>query len=95
MSATLPISEGQKLDSSLGPPVQLSVSSDELLSNGGLLLTGDELPTRTRLALSGTEGSLDIMLRVGTCEEGPGAVCNLNERRWRVTVWRDEEGSPS
>jgi hypothetical protein len=94
VSATLPISEGQKLDSSLGPPVQLSVSSDELLSNGGLLLTGDELPTRTRLALSGTEGSLDIMLRVGTCEEGPGAVCNLNERRWRVTVWRDEEGSP-
>ena len=94
LSATLPIPEGQKLDSSLGPPVQLSVSSDELLTNGGLLLTGDELPARVRLALGGAEGSLDVLLRVGTCEEGPGAVCNLNERRWRVTVWRDEEGSP-
>ncbi|MBA3471836.1 MAG: alkyl hydroperoxide reductase [Rubrobacter sp.] len=94
LSATLPVPEGQKLDSSLGPPIQLSVSSDELLPNGGLLLTGDELPARTRLALGGAEGSLDILLRVGTCEEGPGAVCNLNERRWRVAVHRDEEGSP-
>jgi thiol-disulfide isomerase/thioredoxin len=94
LSATLPIPEGQKLDSSLGPPVQLSVSSDELLPNDGLLLTGDELPTRTRLALGGAEGSLDVLLRAGTCEEGAGAVCNLNERRWRVTVRRDEEGSP-
>jgi thiol-disulfide isomerase/thioredoxin len=94
LSVTLPISKGQKLDSSLGPPVQLSFSSDELLPNGGLLLTSDELPARTRLALSGAEGSLDILLRVGTCEEGPGAVCNLNERRWRVTVRRDDEGSP-
>jgi thiol-disulfide isomerase/thioredoxin len=94
LSATLPIPDGQKLDSSLGPPVQLFVSSDELLPNGGLLLTADELPARTRLALGGAEGSLDVLLRVGTCEEGPGAVCNLNERRWRVTVQRDEEGSP-
>jgi hypothetical protein len=37
---------------------------------------------------------LDVSLRVGTCEEGPGAVCNLNERRWRVTARRGEEGSP-
>ncbi len=94
LSATLTVSEGQKLDSSLGPPVQLSVSSDELLPNGGLLLTGDELPARPRLALGGAEGSLDVLLRVGTCEEGPGAVCDLNERRWRVVVRRDEEGSP-
>ncbi len=94
LSATLPIPEGQKLDSSLGPPVQLSVSSDELLPNDGLLLAGDELPARTRLALGGVKGSLDVLLRVGTCEEGPGAVCNLNERRWRVAVRRDEEGSP-
>jgi thiol-disulfide isomerase/thioredoxin len=94
LSATLPVPEGQKLDSSLGPPVQLSVSSDELLPNDGLLLTGDELPARARIALGGAEGSLDILLRVGTCEEGPGSVCNLNERRWRVTIRRDEEGSP-
>jgi hypothetical protein len=94
LSATLYIPEGQKLDPSLGPPVQLSVSSDGLLPNGGLRLTGDELPARARLALDGAEGELDVLLRVGTCEEGPGAVCNLNERRWRVTVWRDEEGSP-
>ncbi len=95
LSATLPIPEGQKLDSSLGPPVQLSVSSDELFPNSGLLLTGDELPARTRLALGGAEeGSLDVLLRVGSCEEGPGAVCNLNERRWRVAVRRDKEGSP-
>jgi thiol-disulfide isomerase/thioredoxin len=94
LSATLPVPEGQKLDPSLGPPVQLSISSDALLPDGGLLLTGDELPARTRLALSGAEGSLGVLLRVGTCEEGPGAVCNLNERRWRVTVRRDEEGSP-
>ena len=70
-------------------------SSDELLPNSGLLLTGDELPARTRLALGGAEeGSLDVLLRVGSCEEGPGAVCNLNERRWRVAARRDEEGSP-
>jgi DNA-binding beta-propeller fold protein YncE len=95
LSVTLPIPRGQMLASSLGPPVQLSVSSDELLPNGGLLLTGDELPARTRLALGGAEeDSLDVLLRVGTCEEGPGAVCNLTERRWRVTVRRDEEGSP-
>jgi thiol-disulfide isomerase/thioredoxin len=94
LSATLPIPNGQKLDPSLGPPVQLSVSSAELLPDGGLLLTGDELPARARLALDGAEGSMDILLRVGTCEEGAGAVCNLNERRWRVTARRDDEGSP-
>jgi sugar lactone lactonase YvrE len=94
LSATLPIPDGQKLDPSFGPPVQLSISSDELLPNGDLLLAGDELPARARIALGGTEGSLDVSLRVGTCEEGPGAVCNLNERRWRVTARRDEEGSP-
>jgi len=44
--------------------------------------------------LGGAEGSLDVLLRVGTCEEGPGALCNLNERRWRVTARRDEQGSP-
>ena len=94
LSATLPVPEGQKLDSSLGPPVQLSVSSDELLPDGRLILIGDELPTRARIALGGAEGSLDVLLRVGTCEEGPGALCNLNERRWRVTARRDEQGSP-
>jgi thiol-disulfide isomerase/thioredoxin len=94
LSATLPIPDGQKLDPSFGPPVQLSISSDELLPNGDLLLAGDELPARARIALGGTEGSLDVSLRVGTCEEGPGAVCNLNERRWRVTARRGEEGSP-
>jgi hypothetical protein len=94
LSATLSIPEGQKLDPSLGPPVQLSVSSDGLLPNGDLLLTGDDLPARTRLALGAMEGELDVLLRVGTCEEGPGAVCNLNERRWRVSARRDEEGSP-
>ena len=94
LSATLPIPDGQKLDPSLGPPVQLSVSSDRLLPNGDLLLTGDDLHARTRLALGAVEGSLDVLLRVGTCEEGPDAVCNLSERRWRVSVRRDEEGSP-
>lgn len=94
LSATLSIPEGQKLDYSLGPPVQLSVSSDELLAKDGLLLTGDGLPARARLSLGATDGKLDVLLRVGTCEEGPGAVCNLNERRWLVTVRRDEEGSP-
>jgi NHL repeat len=94
LSATLPVPEGQKLDSSLGPPVQLSVTSDELLPDGRLILIGDELPTRARIALGGAEGSLDVLLRVGTCEEGPGALCNLNERRWRVTARRDEQGSP-
>jgi hypothetical protein len=44
--------------------------------------------------LGDAEGYLAVLLRVGTCEEGPGAVCNLNERRWRVTVRRDDEGSP-
>ena len=93
-SVTLAIPKGQKLDNSLGPPVQLSIHSDDLLTDGGLLLTGDELPARTRLSLSGDEGELDVLLRVGTCEEGPGAVCNLSERRWRLRVRRDEEGSP-
>jgi hypothetical protein len=90
LTATLPIPHGRKL----GPPVQLSVSSDELLPDGGLLLTGEELPARARLALGAAEGRLEVLLRVGTCEEGPGAVCNLAERRWRVTVRRDNEGSP-
>ncbi len=94
LTATLPVPEGQKLDSSLGPPVQLSVSSGELLENGSLLLTGDELPARVRLSLDAEEGTLDVLLRVGTCEEGPGAVCNLTQRRWRVRVRRDPEGSP-
>ncbi len=94
LSATLPVPEGQKLDNSLGPPVQLSIQSDDLLPDGSLLLTGDELPVRTRLSLSSDEGELDVLLRVGSCEEGPGAVCNLSERRWRVRARRDEEGSP-
>ncbi|WP_207956173.1 hypothetical protein [Rubrobacter marinus] len=25
---------------------------------------------------------------------GPGAVCHLTERRWRVEARRDDEGSP-
>jgi hypothetical protein len=37
---------------------------------------------------------LEVLLRAGTCEEGPGVVCNLTELRWCVTVRRDEEGSP-
>jgi thiol-disulfide isomerase/thioredoxin len=96
LTATLPIPEGQKLDPSLGPPVQLSIRSDTLLpgEDDVLLLTGAELPARARLALGGAEGNLNVLLRVGTCEEGPGAVCNLNERRWRVAVRRDDEGSP-
>ena len=94
LSATLPIPDGQKLDPSLGPPVQLSVTSDELLPEGGLLLTSDELPARARVTLGDAEGYLAVLLRVGTCEEGPGAVCNLAERRWCVTVRRDDEGSP-
>ena len=94
LSATLAIPEGQKLDNSLGPPVQISVHSDDLLPDGGLLFTGDELPARTLLSLSGDEGELDVILRVGTCEEGLGAACNLSERRWRVRARRDEEGSP-
>ena len=94
LSATLPVPEGQKLDSSLGPPVQLSVHSDDLLPDGYLLLTGGELPIRVSLDLTGVEGTLDVLLRVGTCEEGPGAVCNLTERRWRVEARRDDEGSP-
>jgi len=94
LMATLPVPDGQKLDPSLGPPVQLSVSSNGLFSDGSLLLTSDELPARVRLALGAAEGSLDVLLRVGTCEEGPGAVCNLAERRWRVTVRRDAAGSP-
>jgi len=84
LSVTLSIPEGQKLDSSLGPPVQLSIRSDDLLPDGSLLLTSDELPARTRLILSGDSGELDVLLRVGTCKEGPGAVCNLTERRWRI-----------
>ncbi len=94
LSATLPIPEGRMLDLSLGPPVQLSVSSDELLTNGDLLLTSDELPARAALSLNDGEGAIDILLRVGTCEEGPAAVCTLVERRWRVKASRDPEGSP-
>ncbi len=94
LSATLDVPGGQKLDPSLGPPVQLSVHSDELLPHGDVLLTGDELPIRASLDLTGVEGTLDVLLRVGTCEEGPGAVCNLTERRWRVDARRDDQGSP-
>ena len=94
LTATLPVPEGQKLDPSLGPPVQLSIASEELLPAGDLLFTADELPAKTRLTLSAAEGRLNVLLRVGTCEEGPGAVCNLAERRWRVTARRDAEGSP-
>lgn len=94
LTATLPIPDGQKLDSSLGPPIQLSLSSDELLPDDGLLLAGDKLPARAQLSLDAAEGHLDVLLRVGTCDEGPGAVCTLVERRWCVTVCRDDEGSP-
>ncbi len=56
--------------------------------------TGDEILARAQLDLGGAAGILDVLLRVGTCEEGPGAVCNLTEKRWRVKVLRDGEGSP-
>ena len=94
LSATLTVPDGQKLDPSLGPPVQLSVRSEGLLADGELLFTGDELPVRVKLDLSGKEGTLDVLLRVGSCEEGPGAVCHLTERRWRMEAHRDDEGSP-
>ena len=94
LTATLPIPEGRRLDPSLGPPVQLSISSDELLRDSDLLLTSDELPARATLPLNEAEGTLDILLRVGTCDEGPNAVCTLTESRWRVKASRDPEGSP-
>ena len=94
LSATLDVPGGQKLDPSLGPPVQLSIHSDELLPGGDLLFTADELPVRANLNLDGAKGTLDVLLRVGTCEEGPGAVCNLTERRWSVEARWDDEGSP-
>ena len=94
LTATLPIPEGRRLDPSLGPPVQLSISSDELLREGDLLHTSDELPARATLPLNDGEGTIDILLRVGTCEEGPAAVCTLTETRWRVKASREPEGSP-
>ena len=54
LSHTLPLPEGQKLDPSLSPPVQLSIYSDDLLPDGGLLLAGDDLPARTQLSLGAT-----------------------------------------
>jgi hypothetical protein len=94
LSATLQIPEGRKSDPSLGPPVQLSISSDLLLRDGDPLLTSDELPARATLPLNDGEGTIDILLRVGTCEEGPAARCTLTETRWRVKASRDPEGSP-
>jgi len=94
LTATLRIPAGRKLDPSLCPPVQLSISSDALLANGDLLLTTNELPARTSLSLNDAEGTLDILLRVGTCEEGPAAVCTLTESRWIIKASRDPEGSP-
>ena len=95
LSATMPVPEGEKLDPSLGPPVELSLYSGELLPDGGrVLVTGSELPARTRISLGSEAGVLDVVLKIGTCQDGPGAVCNIFERRWRVTVRRDAEGSP-
>lgn len=94
LSATLPVPEGEKLDPTLGPPVQLSVVSDGLLPDDGILVTGKGLPARARLSLAADAGTLDVLLRIGSCREGPGAACSLTERRWRVAVRRDEEGSP-
>ena len=92
LSATLSVPQSEKLDATLGPPVQLSVSSEELLPDGGLVVSGDELPAWATLALSGEEGNLDVLLRVGSCEDG--AVCSFSEQRWLVEVRRDPEGSP-
>jgi hypothetical protein len=65
-----------------------------MLRNGDLFLTDNELPARAALSLCDGEGTIDILLRVGTCEEGPAAVCTLTEMRWRVKASRDPEGSP-
>ena len=92
VTATLSVPEGEKLDATLGPPVQLSVSSDKLLPDGGILVSGEELPARSTLALTDEKGILDVLLRVGSCRKG--AACTLSERRWRVEVRRDPEGSP-
>jgi hypothetical protein len=94
LTATLPVPEGQKLDPSLGPPVQLSVFSEELLPDGVLLVTSDELPARMRVVLDAAEGCIEVLLRIGTCDEGPSSVCTLSERRWNVTVRCVEDGSP-
>ena len=92
LSATLAIPEDEKLDATLGPPIQLSISSGELLPDGEVLVTGEELPARVTLALAGERGTLDVLLRVGSCREE--SVCRLSERRWRVEARRDPEGSP-
>ncbi len=94
LSATISVPAGEKLDSSLGPPVELSLYSEELLPDGGRVLTGDELPARVRLSLGSEAGVLDVRLKIGTCQDGPGAVCNISERHWRVAVRQDAEGSP-
>ena len=92
LTATLAIPEDEKLDATLGPPVQLSISSGELLPDGEVLVTGEELPARVTLAPAGGRGTLAVLLRVGSCREG--SVCRLSERRWRVEARRDPEGSP-
>ena len=92
LTATLSVPEDEKLDATLGPPVQLSISSGELLPDGEVLVTGEELPARVTLALAGGRGTLDVLLRVGSCREGE--ICSLLERRWRVEARRDPEGSP-
>lgn len=96
LTATMPIPEGEKLDASLGPAVQLTVRSD-MLPEGEVHLTSNSLPAEVTLKLDyskGGEGYLDVQLQVGTCQEGPGAVCYVSERRWQTHVLLDPGGSP-
>src|SRR5690606_36505948 len=89
--------EGHKLDDSLGPSTQLSVSttpSAMITSGSG---TDTALERRIELDPVYTEGVLHVSARAASCDADPAVefpACHMHQQDWGVPI-RVVDGAPT
>ncbi|MFC0673981.1 thioredoxin-like domain-containing protein [Brachybacterium hainanense] len=89
--------EGHKLDDSLGPSTQLSVSTtpSAMITGGGG--TGTELERRIEVDPAYTEGVLHVSARAASCDADPAVefpACHMHQQDWGVPI-RIVDGAPT
>ncbi|GAA1713067.1 thioredoxin-like domain-containing protein [Brachybacterium phenoliresistens] len=89
--------EGHKLDNSLGPSTQLSVSTtpSAMITDGAG--TGTDLERRIELDPAYTEGVLHVSARAASCDADPAVefpACHMHQQDWGVPL-RVVDGAPT
>lgn len=90
--------EGQKLDESLGPSTQVSISTTPaamIRSGGG---TGTDLERTLELDPAYTEGVVHVSARAASCDADPSVefpACHMHQQDWGVPIRITEGGADS